>query len=167
MEAFRAASTETLKTFLTRMRTAVEALPERDLWWRPHEASTSVGNLLLHLSGNVRQWISGGLGGAADARDRASEFAARDGATRAGLLARLEGVVEEACRVIDGLDDAALQRPVTIQGFATTGLRAVYHVVEHFAWHTGQVVWIAKARAGADHGIAFYDDDALNRARNP
>jgi uncharacterized damage-inducible protein DinB len=68
--------------------------------------------------------------------------------------------------VLRALPDPEWARPVTIQGFETTVLAAVLHVVEHFSWHTGQVVWIAKARSGAGHGLAFYDDAALARARN-
>lgn len=72
-----------------------------------------------------------------------------------------------AAALIAALSDDVLRAPVTIQGFETTGLGAVLHVVEHFSWHTGQVVWIAKARAGAAHGLALYDDAAINAARNP
>jgi uncharacterized damage-inducible protein DinB len=151
------------QAYLPRIRRAVETLPEADLWWRPHGRATSVGNLLLHLAGNVRQWIVAGLGGAPDARRRSEEFAAREGGTRADLLRSLESVVADAITVIRGLDEAALVATRRIQGFETTGLAAVYHVVEHFSWHTGQVVWIAKMRAGEGHGIAFYDDAKLER----
>jgi len=150
--------------YLPRMRRAVETLPESDLWWRPHEGITSVGNLLLHLEGNVRQWIVCGLGGAPDARDRGAEFAAREGAPKADLLRELERTVGEACAVIEA--EADLDRAFDCQGIETTVLGAVYHVVEHFGWHTGQVVWIAKLRAGARHGIAFYDDAKLNAKLN-
>ena len=148
--------------YLPRMRRAVETLPEGDLWWRPHEGVTSVGNLLLHLEGNVRQWIVCGLGGAPDARDRGAEFVAREGASRADLLQALERTVGEACSVIERQTD--LDRAFDCQGIETRVLGAVYHVVEHFGWHTGQVVWIAKMRAGARHSIAFYDDAKLNDA---
>jgi len=152
--------------YLPRLETAVAELGEADLWWRPHERATSAGNLLLHLAGNVRQWIVSGLGGAADHRERGAEFAAREGADRDALLAALGATVHEACAVLDGLAEDALDRPCRIQGFATTVRGAIYHVVEHFSWHTGQIVWIAKLRAGGDHGIAFYDDAGLNRVRN-
>jgi uncharacterized damage-inducible protein DinB len=153
-------------TYLPRLRRALDELPVADLWWRPHERATSVGNLLLHLQGNVRQWIVSGLGGAPDRRERSGEFAAREGAGKAELLAALSATVDEACVVIARLDERALTAPITIQGIATTGLAAVLHVVEHFSWHTGQVTWIAKERAGAGHGLAFYDDSRLNAARN-
>src|SRR5262245_27664947 len=148
------------------MRRALEELPAADLWWRPHERSTSVGNLLLHLQGNVRQWIVSGLGGAPDHRERSTEFAAREGQDKTALLAALAATVEEACAVIARLDERALAGTVTIQGIETTRLGAVLHVVEHFSWHTGQVTWVAKERAGAAHRIAFYDEARLNAAHN-
>jgi uncharacterized damage-inducible protein DinB len=154
-------------TYVPRMERAVRELPAGDLWWRPHARCTSVGNLLLHLEGNVRQWIVSGLGGAADHRERAAEFAARDGADAGALLARLCATVDEACDVITGLPPAGWATRVVIQGVPTTVLGAVFHVVEHFAWHTGQVTWIAKLRRGEEHAIAFYDDAALDGARNP
>jgi len=153
-------------TYLPRMQRAVEALPHDDLWWRPHPDALAFGTILLHLEGNVRQWICSGLGGAPDQRNRASEFAAQSGPAVAVLLARLRATVEEACAVIARMDAAALERDYAIQGNRVSGRWAVYHVVEHFAWHTGQAVWIAKARAGARHGIAFYDDARANAARN-
>lgn len=153
-------------TYVPRLAEALAALPEGDLWWRPHPDVIAFGTILLHLEGNVRQWIVSGLGGSPDARDRASEFVARDGSPGEELLVRLRATVDEACTVIEGMDDAALLAPVTIQGFEVTGAHAVYHVVEHFSWHAGQAVWVAKSRAGAGHGIAFYDEAAINAARN-
>jgi uncharacterized damage-inducible protein DinB len=153
-------------TYLPRMQRALDALPESDLWWRPHEGVLAFGTILLHLEGNVRQWICSGLGGAPDHRNRAAEFAAKSGPAGKSLLGRLAATVTEACSVIEKLDEAALQREYPIQGNRVTGRWAVYHVVEHFSWHTGQAVWIAKARAGAGHGVAFYDDARANAARN-
>lgn len=158
-------------TYMSRLARALEVLPEADLWWRPHPDCISVGNVLLHLEGNVRQWIVSGLGGAPDRRERAREFAAvGEGAERQAsareLFERLAETVRGAAAVIEGLPDQVLDAPRTIQGFETTGLGAVLHVVEHFSWHTGQVVWIAKARAGVAHGLSFYDDAAINAARN-
>lgn len=152
--------------YLPRITKAVAGLPVADIWWRPHESTTSIGNLLLHLSGNVRQWICSGVGGASDERDRASEFAAGEGAGAGTLLTILGDTVGEACRVIEALDAEALAERRRIQGFETTVLEAVYHVLEHFGWHAGQITWIAKERLGDGHGIAFYDEDAINRAHN-
>jgi uncharacterized damage-inducible protein DinB len=150
------------ETYLPRIERAARTLPASDLWWRPHDGCTSVGNLLLHLEGNVRQWIVSGLGGMPDRRERAAEFSARSGADLDTLLARLRATVSEACVVIAGLPAGGWATRVSIQGFETTVLGAVLHVVEHFSWHTGQVAWIAKLRAGAGRPLGFYDDQVLN-----
>jgi hypothetical protein len=156
------------ETYVPRLARALAVLPPGDLWWRPHDGVIAFGTILLHLEGNVRQWICSGLGDVPDHRARAAEFAPgmadeRDGAT---LLARLSTTVDQACTVIAELDGDALARPRRIQGFDVTGLHAVAHVDEHFSWHTGQAVWIAKARAGPAHGIAFYDEARVNAGRN-
>jgi len=147
--------------YLPRIERASAAMPREDLWWRPHREANSVGNLLLHLRGNVSQWILEGLGGVEFTRDRDAEFAAEGGASCASLLGELRAVVGQACVVIEGLGAAELAAERRIQGFTTTGMGAVLHVVEHFSWHSGQIVWMVKLRAGAGHGIAFYDDRSL------
>ncbi len=143
--------------YLPKIRAAVESLDETDLWWRPNESSNSIGNLMLHLAGNLRQWVVSGLGGAPDRRDRDAEFARREPLTRVQLLATLTAVVADADAVIAG--SAALlgeRRPV--QGRDVTGFEVIYHVVEHFGMHTGQILYIAKLRGGRDLG--FYRNEA-------
>lgn len=154
------------EVYLPRLTRALEVLPAADLWWRPHARALSAATVLLHLDGNLRQWVLSGLGGAPDQRDRAAEFAATGGDDGPTLLARLADTVAASCAVIRGLPGDGLQREVTIQGFPTTPFDALYHVVEHFSWHTGQLVQIAKQRAGADHDLGFYDDATVNAARN-
>ena len=154
------------QTYVPRLGRALETLPPDDLWWRPHSGVISFGNVLLHLEGNVRQWLVCGIGGEPDERDRASEFAATEGAEGKELLDRLQATVQRACEVVAALEGEALTRTHVIQGDETSALAAVYHVVEHFSWHTGQAVWIAKARAGAQHGLAFYDEASVNSAEN-
>jgi uncharacterized damage-inducible protein DinB len=142
--------------YRAKLRKAVEALPDDAVWWRPNPQSNSVGNLLLHLSGNVRQWIVAGIGGAPDKRDRAGEFAAQSGGSASDLLAGLEGTLDEADRVLAGLDGRHLLELRDIQGHRITVIEAVFHVVEHFSFHLGQIVYIAKLRAPGS--IQFYED---------
>jgi uncharacterized damage-inducible protein DinB len=139
--------------YLPRIRAAVEGLDEADLWWRPNPASNAIGNLLLHLAGNVRQWIVSGVGGAPDRRDRAREFAAQGGHARAELLDRLTAAVLDADAVLARTDPATLGERRPIQGREVTVMEAVYHVVEHFAMHTGQILYVAKLRTGRDLGF--------------
>ena len=116
----------------------------------PNEASNSVGNLLLHLRGNVTQWIIGGVAGRPYERHRQQEFDERTSIPKKELLAKLRAVVEEAGDVIGGLDAGALLSMRQIQDYEVTVLEAVYHVVEHFGMHTGQIILLTKARTGED-----------------
>lgn len=166
-QEFRAQSVHYLRdTYVPRIRRALEILPPEHLWQTPHSGVTSVGTLLLHLAGNVQQWIVSGLGGVVDDRERAREFAPTERPEAQELLARLVAVVDDAADIIAGLSADEWNAALQIQGFDVTPLEAVYHVVEHFSWHTGQIVWMAKAAAGASHGLAFYDDATINKLRN-
>jgi uncharacterized damage-inducible protein DinB len=145
-----------LTEYRTKIRLAVDALPEDALWWRPNDQSNSVGNLLLHLTGNVRQWMVSGVGGAADVRHRAAEFEAQSGPSRADLLAGLDQVFDEVDRILDGLTPEALLERRRIQGRDITVLDAIFICVEHFSMHLGQIILVAKLRA--PDAIHFYDD---------
>jgi uncharacterized damage-inducible protein DinB len=140
----------------TKIRAAVERMPPEKLWWRPNEDANSVGNLLLHLSGNVRQWIVSGVGGAPDVRKRNMEFAARGGTTAAVMLGGLDATLREADEVLRAVLPSELLSRRAIQGRDTTVFEAIYHVVEHFSTHVGQIVWIAKMTAPG--AVRFYDD---------
>lgn len=142
--------------YRAKVRAAVEALPPDALWWRANDQSNSVGNLLLHLSGNVREWIVGGVGGAANARDRAAEFAARSGRNARELLGALDRTLDEVDAVLARLSPADLGVRRVIQGRELTVLEAVYHVVEHFSMHLGQIILIAKLHAPG--AVQFYED---------
>jgi uncharacterized damage-inducible protein DinB len=149
--------------YLARIRRALATLPEEDLWWRPNSASNSAGNLLLHLAGNARQWIVAGVGGDADVRQRDSEFAATDGLTVQEALTRLEDAVGQVDAVLARLQPSALAERRTIQGNDVSVLEAVYHVVEHFAMHAGQILYIVKLRTGTD--LRFWKIEADGSAR--
>jgi uncharacterized damage-inducible protein DinB len=139
-----------------KLRLCLRALPDDALWRRPNEHSNSIGNLLVHLTGNVRQWIVGGVGGRIVERDRESEFARRDGPPQDVLLAELEKVLREADEVLAALSPAMLTERRAIQSRDTTVLEAIYHVVEHFSMHTGQIILLTKSVAPG--AVQFYDD---------
>jgi uncharacterized damage-inducible protein DinB len=135
---------------------AVRTVPADHLWWRPHDGANSVGNLLLHLAGNVRQWVVSGIGGAPDVRHRDGEFAASGGMEQEALLAHLLEALRDADHVLAGLSPSALGETRRIQGRETTVFAALYHVVEHFAGHTGQIILLAKQFT--PRAVRFYDD---------
>lgn len=144
--------------YLPKIRRCVGEIREEDLWWRPNAGSNSIGNLLLHLAGNIRQWVVSGIGGESDVRERQKEFDAGGGAGRGELLRLLEDTLQEADRVLANLSaDVLLERRV-IQGREVSVLDALYHATEHFGMHTGQVIYITKLRTGTD--LKFYEADA-------
>jgi uncharacterized damage-inducible protein DinB len=136
--------------YLNKLTASLAAVSDADVWWRPNEASNSIGNLLLHLRGNVTQWILGGVGKRPFERRRAEEFSARGQATAQELLDHLAATVHEACEVIAAQTGDSLLERRQIQGYDVSVLEAVYHVVEHFSMHTGQIILLAKARSGSD-----------------
>ena len=136
--------------YLPKIERCVEALTDEDVWWRADEGSNSIGNLLLHLEGSTRGWIINVTGGSDSPRDRAREFDEREPVPRAELIARLRRTLAEADAVLARLDSETLLERRKTQWEEVTVLWAVYHAVEHFAMHTGQIIMLAKMRAGRD-----------------
>lgn len=139
--------------YLPKLLVCLETLTDEDVWWRMNEASNSIGNLVLHLCGNARQWIVAGVGGARDLRTRQQEFDQRAVIPRTELMARLRTTIEDVDAVLATVDPATLLDSRTIQGLDTTVMGAIYHVVEHFSTHTGQIVMLTKQRTGHDLGF--------------
>lgn len=132
----------------------VEELPENKIWHRPNNNSLSVGNQILHLEGNIRQWAVHGLGGRPDVRKRDDEFAAEGGISAAELLARFSEVIEDAKLVITDLTEEDLRKEYQVQAYKEDGVYVLMHVIEHMSYHTGQVVFYTKAVLNKD--MEFY-----------
>jgi uncharacterized damage-inducible protein DinB len=146
-----------LGQYWPRMKECVAPLSEEQIWWRPNEASNSIGNLILHLNGNVGQWLVASFNKADDRRDRPAEFAAKEGATAAELLAKLGATLDAAAKVLDRLTIEELLAEYEVQGYENIrGLEAVYQVVEHFGLHYGQILYITKLLTKKDLG--FYKE---------
>ncbi len=141
--------------YLPKIERCLERLNDEQIWWRPNEQSNSFGNLVLHLAGNLRQYIVSGVGGAPDIRERDREFAARGGVTRDELIATLRAVVREAVVVLRDLSPDVLGEVREIQGKDQVVFNAIYHVVEHFSMHTGQIAYVTKLLTAEDLG--FYE----------
>ena len=146
---------------LARIVRCVEELSEAQLWERPNNNSLSVGNQILHLEGNIRQWALHGLGGMADVRKREDEFAASGGITSTELLARLTEVIEDAKLAVSDLREEDLRRVRDIQAFRHDGAFILLHVIEHLSYHTGQIIFFTKAVLNID--LNFYGDVDLTR----
>ena len=142
-----------LEHYWPRLRACVEPLSEEQVWWRPNAASNSIGNLILHLNGNVRQWLVASFNREQDHRDRPTEFSTESGLTAAQLLDRLGATINDAGKVLARLTEADLTASYEVQGYHVTGLETVYQVVEHFGLHFGQIAYIAKSLSGRDLGF--------------
>jgi len=128
----------------------LERMSDEDIWWRPNDQSNSVGNLVLHLCGNLKQWIVGSVGGGSFVRDRDAEFARRDPVSKSELIANIQSAVSEADKVLAALPENRLLQHCSIQTYDASALQAIYHVVEHFSYHLGQILYIYKLRTGTD-----------------
>jgi uncharacterized damage-inducible protein DinB len=153
-DAFLRYSAEKLRQYTDRICVCLDKLTEEQVWARGSDNENAVGNLVLHLTGNVRQWIGFGVGGWENVRDRDSEFRARGGMPLEDLQTQLRVGVDEALSIITQLTPDRLAETTNVQGYDVTVLRAVYHVVEHFAQHTGQIIFITKMLTSED--LAFY-----------
>jgi uncharacterized damage-inducible protein DinB len=141
--------------YLPKIERSLELLTDEQIWWRANPQSNSIGNLLLHLSGNVRQWIVCGIGAATDNRDRDSEFAQRNTIPRDELIGGLKQTLNEADTALAEFDTDKLLERHSIQGCDVTALAAIFHVVEHFSMHAGQIIFLTKLLTGKE--LRFYD----------
>lgn len=136
--------------YMPKIERCLDRLGDADIWWRPNEASNSIGNLILHLCGNMTMWIIGGVGKLPFERHRQMEFDERRTIPATELRRRLNSVVQQADDVMSAVNANELLSRRQIQGYDVTVLEAIYHVVEHFGMHTGQIILLSKARVGQD-----------------
>ena len=152
-QRFLAFSVDKLAQFTSRIANCLAKLTYEQIWARGSENENAAGNLVLHLCGNVRQWVISGVAGKPDIRVRDREFQARGDIQAGELIERLEGVIAEASEVIRNLPPGEIADTITVQGYEITKLEAIYHVVEHFAQHTGQIIFVTKMATGSDLGF--------------
>jgi uncharacterized damage-inducible protein DinB len=145
-------SARKLRQLTGRIEDCLGRLTEEQIWARGAETENAVGNLVLHLSGNVRQWIVAGVGGRPDIRERDAEFGARGGLAAPALAGHLRAIVDEAAGLIETLAPDRLAEPLAVQDYHVTVFEAIYHVVEHFSGHTGQIIYATKLLTGEDLG---------------
>ena len=141
-----------LQQMTQRIEDCLGRLTEEQVWARGGENENAVGNLVLHLCGNVRQWIISGVGQAPDTRRRDEEFAARSGVSIPQLRERLRTTMEDAAASLRRVTQERLTERVTIQKYDVTVFEAIYHVVEHFSGHAGQILFATKMLTGSDLG---------------
>ena len=138
-----------------RIKHCLGQLNDGQVWWRSNPSLNSIGNLILHLCGNVRQWIISGLGGAADNRERHAEFAERGPIPKEKLLRTLDAVVAEAKEVLGRLTASQMVEPRRIQGFNVTGLGAIFSTIPHFRGHTQEIIHMTRVQMGDAYRLAW------------
>jgi uncharacterized damage-inducible protein DinB len=166
-QAFLRFSSDKLGQLRGRIHDCLGRLNDDQIWLRHAQNENSVGNLVLHLAGNVRQWIGHGVAGQANIRDRDSEFAARGGLDKMALLEQLDEAVKAAVATLETLPPDRLMEKTTVQKYNLTILEAIYHVVEHFAEHTGQIIFATKLLTGQDLGYYKHLSEAVHHEVTP
>ena len=151
-ELFLDYSADKLKQYTSRIQDCLGRLTPGQIWTRGNENVNAVGNLVLHLCGNVSQWIGSGVAGRPNTRQRDAEFAARGGLSGTELCDKLAGVVEDAVAILRDTTAQQLNEIASVQNYELSKLEVIYHVVEHFSGHTGQIQFATKLLTGADLG---------------
>jgi uncharacterized damage-inducible protein DinB len=143
-----------------RIERCLAELSDAEIWQRPNASSNSVGNLILHLCGNIRQYAIASLGNTKDERLRDLEFAAQGGFSKSALVEKLQDTVAEALETIRQTSDEEMLRIRMVQGFQLSGIGIALHVCEHYSYHCGQIAFWVKLLKDKDLG--FYANQDLN-----
>lgn len=147
-----------LDAAMVKLSNCIQQLSDQQLWWRPTADQNSVANLIIHVCGNMTQWIVCGVGGEQDKRDRESEFAATGGLGQSELIERLESVTGRVRQVIEDTPTGQLLAERTVQGFEVTGMGAIVHSVTHFVGHTHQIIQLTRLQLGHAYQFAWSPD---------
>ncbi len=147
--------TKLSKEYLQKIEDCLKDLSDDDIWWRAHETNNSIGNLMLHLAGNIRQWVVHHLGGKEFQRERDKEFSERTHIPKQELIAHLRSAVHDTDAVLEKFPLEKLLVSYEIQKYHVTAMEAILHITEHFSYHVGQIVYITKLRTGKD--LKFYN----------
>jgi uncharacterized damage-inducible protein DinB len=139
----------------------MDQLSEEQIWLRPNKASNSIGNILLHLCGNIGQYVISSLGNQPDIRERDKEFSTQGGFNKEELLAKLTDTLTKAITIMRNTDETRLLKIHSVQGFDYTGIGIIVHITEHYSHHTGQIIFWTKQLTGNDLG--FYSHVDLNK----
>ena len=141
LEAIRSRITRILPA---QIRACVEELSEEQLWWRPNEQANSVGNLVLHLSGSMRHYLSNRVGGIEYERNRPAEFAERGPVPKQQLLATFDETIRQAAQVLDAFDTSRFLDTTDEPKYVPTVFDLIFNIAIHLATHTGQIVYVTK-----------------------
>ena len=158
---FIAQSVYRIEINLPRIEKCINELSEEEIWKKPNGSSNSIGNLILHLCGNITQYIISGLGSKPDNRNRDREFAVKEGFTKTQLLEKITLVINESVSIIKNITEEDLIKSRSVQGYNLSGIAIIIHVTEHLSYHTGQITFWTKCLKDKDMG--YYAGMDLNK----
>ncbi len=144
-----------------KIEACLSQLTEDELWHRPNESSNSTGNLILHLCGNITQYVLSGLGNIEDKRERDKEFTSTRVLQKEELLNKLKTTVGSAVEIMRSLKEDDLLQKHSVQGRDLSAIGIIIHVVEHYSYHTGQIIYWTKLLK--DRDLGFYSNVDLNK----
>jgi len=143
-----------------RIRKSLEKLNLEEVWEKPNANSNSMGNLVLHLCGNVRQYFLAGIDQQKDTRERQKEFDVQEPIPTSELMEKLDSLMEEVIVALDKITYNQLTETRRVQGFNETVLSILVHVTEHFSYHVGQITYYVKLKKNVD--MNYYEGMDLN-----
>jgi uncharacterized damage-inducible protein DinB len=141
LEALRKRITKVLPA---QIKECVEQLDEDQLWWRPNEQANSVGNLVLHVSGSTRHYLSRSIGGIQYERDRPAEFAERGPVPKEQLLSIFDETIAQATQVLDEFDASRFLHRGEEPNYFPTLFDQLLGIAVHLATHAGQIIYVTK-----------------------
>lgn len=160
IQEFKEQAVFRIKENTPRIKKCLNLISEEEAWKRPNESSNSIANLILHLNGNISQYIISSLAQQKDVRNRDLEFSANHSHSKMELLEIISSTCDRSVAIIQNCREEELIRNRNVQGFDLSGIGIITHVVEHYSYHTGQIALITKLIKNQDLG--FYEDFDLN-----
>src|SRR5262249_18166153 len=153
-QVYLAASRHRLAECVKKIKHCLDQLTDEQVWWRPHGSMNSIANIVLHLCGNVRQWVVAGVGGEPDIRARPKELSDRSLMAKAELLRRLDEIASQVDAVLAAVTEQQLLQRRRIQGFDETALSATFDSISHFRGHQQEIVYITRLQLGEGHRLS-------------
>ena len=150
-----------IESGIHRIIISLEKLSEEQIHYRPNANSNSINNQILHLDGNVRQWLIATFTNQNDTRERESEFNPKNQKSRIELIDILRKLEADVRLVFPLINEADLEEEKVVQCYFETQFSIVVHVIEHFSYHLGQITYITKMLLDIDTG--YYAGDELNK----
>lgn len=164
--AFLIETSKRLDKSIRRIDHCLDQLNDQEVWWRPKARMNSIGNLILHINGNLTQWVLHGLGGQKDLRNRPSEFESRQTNTKQNFKKLLTDLKDQINKILTDFDSTKLLDEKKIQGFNVLLLNGIYSTMTHLEGHTGQIVYITQIIKGDEYKLFWQPQTDEQESKN-